>query len=191
MWCAGVCETARTATPETLGTASLSSVTHFPGWPPSAATSAWRPGRVGESGSGHVAAGSCQAGGEAAFTTSPARNVTIGIVRVTCCTRPASAAPSTTKMSTPVRINSAARSGIQQGPLAGRGRRRPGPDETNPVDLPRLPGLSGERRENEADSVNNRKPYQPHGAPRWMAGGSLADRPLQRSVRVQGARAVS
>ena len=50
----------------------------------------------------------------------------------------------------------------QQGPLVGRGRRRrPGPDETNPVDLPRLLCVGGERRKREAQRENN-EPDKPH-----------------------------
>src|SRR5207245_10084044 len=49
-------------------------------------------------------------------------------------------------------------------------------DQPDPVDLPRLLRLHGERRKNKADSENDREPDQPHGhlGGGWLAG-SLAD----------------
>ena len=45
------------------------------------------------------------------------------------------------------------------------------PEETDPVQLPRLLPLSGERRKCEAESENDREPDQPHG---HLGGGRLS-----------------
>src|SRR4029453_6944155 len=48
----------------------------------------------------------------------------------------------------------------------------------DPIHLPPLLGLDGERRKNEAENENDREPDQPHGhlGRGWLAG-SLAERP--------------
>jgi hypothetical protein len=65
----------------------------------------------------------------------------------------------------------------QQGPLAGRGRRRPGSDETVPVDLPVCCASAASGASARLTARATASPIRRMGTSVGMAGGSLADRP--------------